>query len=83
MSYILSENLDLVNIYNLCVRKCIKWDDSRTLCDTLRQKKMCSYVQNKIIMLIEEKKKSVESVDDCENIEPQSKKVLITLNIMT
>ncbi len=74
MSYILSENINLIDVYNVCMRKCMKWDENRNLCDTLRQKKMCYTIQKKIIMLVEANKSYVDIIDDSENIEPLSQK---------
>ena len=75
MSSILSDNLNIVNVYNICIQKSIKWDSNkRKLCDTLRHKKLCDFIQYKIILLIESKRTYVNIIDDCE---PASKKTFL------
>ena len=72
MSYIVSDDINIIIVYNVCLKKCIKWDDNkRPLCDTLRQKRMCYNLQKKIIEFIDTKRNYVNIIDDCQ---PPSKK---------
>ncbi len=74
MSYILSDNISIIQIYNVCMNKCIRWDiNKRNMCDTVRHKKMCANVSYKIKLLIEEKRNYVNITDNSSN-EPSSKR---------
>ncbi len=78
MSHILGENINIIQVYNVCIVKSIKWNTtSRNLCDTLRQKKMCYDLKLTIDKLLETKQNYVNIMDDSENIEPSYKKLYL------
>ena len=67
MSYILNDDINIIIVYNVCLKKCRKWNDNkRPLCDTLRQKQMCLKIITQITELENTKKNYVNVMDDCE-----------------